>query len=278
MLGRAVVARCGSDHDVAGVDLADGDLTDPAVAPGLVARTRPDWVIHCAAWTDVDGAESAQDAAMAANAGATAHLAAACTSAGAGLTYLSTDYVFDGRGDGGGYDEDAPRAPLNQYGLTKARGEEAVAALPGPWQIVRTSWLFGDGRVNFVKTIRRLLGERETLTVVDDQRGSPTYAEDLAAVLGFLVSSGGRGIFHGTNAGTCTWFEFAREIARRSGHDPERVRPCGSDAYPRPAPRPACSVLRSWRLEAAGCPPRPNWRDALARYLELLDTGRARHG
>jgi len=142
---------------------------------------------------------------------------------------------------------------------------------------VRTSWLFGDGRVNFVKTIRRLLGERETLTVVDDQSGCPTYAEDLARVLGFLVTSGRRGIFHGTNAGACTWFEFAREIARRSGQDPERIGPCASDAFPRPARRPACSILRSRRLEEAGCPPRPPWQDALGRYLELLDSGRARH-
>ena len=277
MLGRAVVAHLGAGHAVTGVDLADGDLTDRDVAARLVAGADPEWIVHCAAWTDVDGAESARDAALAANADATAHLAAVAAARGTGLTYVSTDYVFDGRGERGGYDEDDPRAPLNHYGLTKARGEEAVAAMPDRWQIVRTSWLFGDGPVNFVKTVRRLLGERETLDVVDDQTGCPTYAPDLARVLGFLVSVRRRGIFHGTNAGACTWHAFAREIARRCGCDPARVRPCGSEAFPRPAARPACSVLRSRRLEELGCPPRPPWQDALGRYLALLESGRARH-
>ncbi|MFN2370970.1 MAG: dTDP-4-dehydrorhamnose reductase [Candidatus Krumholzibacteriia bacterium] len=277
MLGAAAVRRLAADHAVTGVDLGDGDLTDPAAAAGLVAAADPQWIVHCAAWTDVDGAETARDQALAANADATAHLARLCTDRGAGLTYISTDYVFDGSADRGGWDEDDPRAPLNHYGLTKARGEEIVEQLPGPWQIVRTSWLFGDGRVNFVKTIGRLLAERETLQVVDDQTGCPTYAEDLAAVLAFLVSSRRRGIFHGTNAGSCTWHGFAREIARRCGHEPTRIVPCTSAAFPRPARRPACSVLRSRRLEEAGCPPRPPWQDAVGRYLELLASGRVRH-
>lgn len=277
MLGEAVMRRLGDRHEVVGVDLPDGDLTDPAAAAGVVERADPRWVVHCAAWTDVDGAEQQRQEALAANAVATGHLANLCAARGAGLTYVSTDYVFDGRGEHGGYDEDDPRAPLNHYGLSKARGEERVEALATPWQILRTSWLFGDGRVNFVKTILRLLAERETLQVVDDQVGCPTYAEDLALVVGFLVSSGGRGIFHGTNAGSCTWHAFAREIARRSGHDPARVHACTSDAFVRPAPRPACSVLRSRRLEEAGCPPRPAWPDALGRYLDLLADGRARH-
>ena len=277
MLGAAVVRHLGDTHEVVGVDLPDGDLSDAAAAAGLVSRTDPRWIVHCAAWTDVDGAEQHPQQALAANADATGHLADLCAARGAGLTYISTDYVFDGRGDRGGYDEDDPRAPLNRYGLSKARGEERVAALDTPWQILRTSWLFGDGRVNFVKTMVRLLGERETLQVVDDQVGCPTYAEDLARVVGFLVSSGGRGIFHGTNAGSCTWHAFACEIARRTGHDPARVHACTSDAFVRPAPRPACSVLRSRRLEEAGCPPRPPWPDALGRYLELLAAGRVRH-
>lgn len=277
MLGDAVVRRLAADHAVVGIDLPDGDLADAGAAFRLVAAAAPDWVVHCAAWTDVDGAETRRDEAMAANAGATANLARLCRERDAGLTYISTDYVFDGSAGQGGWDEDDPRAPLNHYGLTKARGEETVAALPGPWQIVRTSWLFGDGHVNFVKTVRRLLTERETLQVVDDQAGCPTYAEDLAAVLAFLVSSRRHGIFHGTNAGSCTWHAFAQEIARRCGHDPARVLPCASDAFPRPARRPACSVLRSRRLEEAGCPPRPTWQDAARRYLELLVAGRVRH-
>ncbi len=290
MLGRAVLGRLAAapaagagPWQAVGVDLPDGDLTDPAVAEALLRRHGPDWVVHCAAWTDVDGAEAHADQALAANGGATRHLARACAAAGCGLTYLSTDYVFDGRGRGGdpadGYDEDDPRAPLNAYGRSKAAGEEHVEALGDrvPWQIVRTSWLFGDGRVNFVKTIRRLLGERETLQVVDDQRGCPTYAEDLADVLARLVSGRHRGIFHATNDGRCTWYDLARATAVACGADPDRVRPCGSAQYPRPAVRPACSILRSRRLEAAGCPPRPSWEDAVARYVARLESGRVAH-
>lgn len=275
MLGSAVVKRLAPEHSVTGVDLPDGDLTDPAAVAALFDRIGPSWVVHCAAWTDVDGAETLRDEALAANAGATAHLASACAEAECGLTYVSTDYVFDGTGTG--HNERDPRNPINYYGTTKARGEEAVEALSGPWQIVRTSWLFGDGRTNFVKTIRRLLDERDTLKVVDDQRGCPTFAPDLAEVLAFLVTSGARGIFHGTNEGACTWFDLARETARRCGHDPERIVPCPSSEYPTPAERPRCSVLTSVRLEAAGCPARPDWRDAVARYLALLASGRAEH-
>lgn len=294
MLGSAVLARLAADRSggataagattaaaPVGVDLADGDLADPATAPALLARHAPAWVIHCAAWTDVDGAESRYDEALAANGRATARLAAACDAVGCGLTYISTDYVFEGRGRGGnpaeGYDEDDPLSPVNAYGRTKAAGEEAVRAMAGPWQVVRTSWLFGDGRVNFVKTITRLLRERPTLQVVDDQRGCPTYAEDLAAVLAHLVTGRHRGIFHATNHGACTWHELAQATARAVGADPARVLPCSSAQYPRPAARPACSILRSRRLEEAGCPRRPDWRDAVERYAARLVSGQVSH-
>lgn len=287
MLGSALLQRLADRHDgeprwqAVGVDLPDGDLADPATAPALLGRHEPDWVIHCAAWTDVDGAETHTAAALAANGAATRHVAAACDAAGCGLTYISTDYVFDGRGRGGdpgaGYDEDDPRAPLNAYGRTKAAGEQHVVAMAGPWQVVRTSWLFGDGRVNFVKTIRRLLGERETLKVVADQRGCPTYADDLADVLARLVSGRHRGIFHATNRGDCTWYELARATALASGADPGRIIACTSAEYPRPAARPACSILRSRRLEEAGCPARPEWRDAVERYVARLVSGQVAH-
>jgi len=275
MLGTAVVDRMGRDYPVTGVDLPDGDLTDPLAVETLFQSADPNWVVHCAAWTDVDGAEKSRDQALAVNAGATANLAEACRRSGAGLTYISTAYVFDGTGDG--HDESGARKPINHYGLTKARGEEAVEVLDTPWQIVRTSWLFGDGQANFVKTMRRLLSEREILKVVNDQRGCPTYSEDLAEIVAFLVSGGHRGIFHGTNNGPCTWFDLARETARQVGCDPDRITPCPSSEYPTPAVRPACSVLRSSRLEEAGCPERPTWQSAVARYIELLENGRVRH-
>jgi len=273
MLGRAVTRCFEADHEPVGIDLADGDLASAGVAARLVAEASPEWIIHCAAWTDVDGAESARREAMAANADATGHLAGICRQQDIGLTYLSTDYVFDGQGNDGGYDEGDPRDPLNHYGLTKARGEEHVESLPGDWQIVRTSWLFGDGRVNFPKTIVGLLDRQETLQVVDDQRGCPTYADDLAELLHFLVPSRRRGIFHGTNAGDVTWYGFAREVAAVVGKDPGRITPCASSVWPTAAVRPPCSVLRSGHLEKVGCPARPSWQDAVARYLARLEAG-----
>ncbi len=270
MLGRAVTAALGDDHEVVGVDLPEGDLSRRDDVDALFAAHRPEWVVHTAAYTDVDGAETDAERAEADNAAAPAHLAAACEAAGAGLCHLSTDYVFDGESPAG-YHEDAPRNPLSVYGRTKAAGEAAVEAMDGPWQIVRTSWLFGPGPRNFVLTIRRLLGEHETLRVVDDQTGSPTYAPDLAVVLAELATRRTPGVYHATNAGVCTWFDFAREIARLCGADPGRITPCGTDAYPTPAKRPACSVLHSRNLEAAGCRPRPPWQDALARYIAELD-------
>ncbi|MGD9547691.1 MAG: dTDP-4-dehydrorhamnose reductase [Candidatus Krumholzibacteriia bacterium] len=274
MLGRAMVARFGRGHLVEGVDLDQGDLGQAAVCRTLLDDARPDWVVNCAAWTAVDAAEERQDEAMTANAVVPGNLVAACDAIGCGLTHISTDYVFDGKG--AGFAEDSPRAPLSHYGRTKARGEQAVEAMAGPWQIVRTSWLFGDGPVNFVKTIVRLLDQRPALKVVDDQTGCPTYTEDLASVVEFLVTSGSRGIFHATNAGSCTWYEFARAIAEGLGRDPRLISPCPSSEYPTAAVRPVCSVLLSRRLEEAGCPPRPSWQDALARYLTLLASGRAR--
>jgi len=272
MLGGAVVSRLGAAHEVRGVDRRDGDLTREKEARALCDGFDPERIIHCAAWTDVDAAEADFEGARAVNATATGFLADWCRGSGAALTYLSTDYVFRGAPRGGGYDEEDERDPINAYGRSKAEGEELVAALGDAGQIVRTSWLFGDGPVHFPRTILRLLSERESLSVVDDQEGCPTYAEDLAEVLAFLAEAGRGGIYHATNAGTCTWFDLAREVARRGGHDPERIRPCGSEAYPRPAVRPECSVLRSRRLEELGCAPRPDWRDALDRYLKLLDS------
>lgn len=277
MLGSAVTRRLADDHEVKGIDLPDGDLTLPEVAAQLVKAHDPGWIIHCAAWTNVDGAESAKEQALAINRDATGNLVRAADDLGCGLTYISTDYVFNGEGPDEGYAEDHPRDPINHYGLTKAGGEELVEAMAGPWQIVRISWLFGDGPVNFPRTIRRLLGERDTLRVVNDQRGCPTYTEDLADVLAFLVSGGHRGIFHGTNRGACTWYEFAREIAARLDTDPARIIPCPSSEYPTAAVRPRCSVLKSSALEKTGCPERPTWQDALGRYLDLLESGQARH-
>jgi dTDP-4-dehydrorhamnose reductase len=270
MLGSCVVERFRTEHTVTGVDLPDGDLSLSAQASAIFSRVKPQWVIHCAAWTNVDGAESSQEEAMAANGTATANIVALCAEYGSGLTAISTDYVFDGNGVG--YSEDEPINPVNYYGVTKAVAEKSIQTLATPWQIVRTSWLFGDGKVNFVKTIMRLLGERDTLRVVDDQTGCPTYTEDLADILFFLVAEKPRGIFHGTNSGSCSWFKFAREIARQVHADPDRILPCPSSEYPTPAKRPACSILLSEKLEQTGCPMRPSWQSAVARYVNFLES------
>jgi dTDP-4-dehydrorhamnose reductase len=268
MLGRALLAAGAAEHQVTGVDLVDGDLTTPGVAAALLTRHEPEWVLHAAAYTDVDGAERERERALAVNGEATARLAAACADRSVGLAYVSTDYVFSGDDDG--YDEDAVRRPINLYGLSKARGEEAVEGLATPWQIVRTSWLFGDAERNFVLTIRRLLRERDEIRVVADQVGCPTFAPDLAGTMLWLAARRLGGIFHVTNRGTCSWYEFAREIARLSGADPEKVRPCTTAEFPRPARRPPCSVLRSRRLEVLGHDPLPTWQDGLLRYLRSL--------
>lgn len=265
-----------------GVDLPDGDLTDPQTAPRLLAEHRPDRVIHTAGYTAVDRAESERDQALAVNTTATELLARACAEQGSALTYVSTDYVFPGD-DPAGYAEDAPLGPVNWYGETKARGEAAVQAQAGTgqafrplsWQIVRTSWLFGHGPANFVLAIRRRLREGASLRVVADQRGCPTYAPDLADLLLELAVAGAAGIFHGTNAGVCTWYEFAREIARLDGHPPARITPCTTDEYPTAARRPASSILCDTRLEPLGTTPRPTWQDALSRYLTWLAVGEA---
>jgi len=272
MLGRAVMKRCDERHEVAGTTRAEADLTAPEAASLLFERHRPDWVVHCAAFTRVDAAEQECRAVMDANALATKYLATACQNHAVGITLVSTDYVFDGR-SGAGYSESQPRDPVNTYGLSKARAEENIEQLTTPWQIVRTSWLFGDGPANFVKTMRRLLGEREFLRVVDDQLGCPTYVDDLAAVLMYLVEGGYPGVFHATNQGRATWCDLAREVARCLQVDPSRIVACSSDEYPTVAKRPANSVLLSQHLEEVGCPVRPAWQDAVARYVARLENG-----
>lgn len=275
MLGRCVVEACLRDHDVIGVDLRDADLSLAPDVDALFERRRPEWVIHCAAFTDVDGAEARREDARRGNAVATSLLAARCQADGVGLTAVSTDYVFAGDAVEG-YDEHDPRDPVNHYGATKAEAEAAVEAMAGGGQIVRTSWLFGPGPRHFVRTIRELLRRGVDPSVVDDQVGSPTYAPDLALVLKFLAEDGTPGRYHGTNAGVCSWFEFAQEIARGCGEDPGRISPCSTAEYPTAAARPACSILRSRNLEALGCPPRPLWRDALGRCLDMMDAEEAR--
>jgi dTDP-4-dehydrorhamnose reductase len=255
---------------VAGFTSAQWDITDPAAAERIVQPG--DTVINCAAYTNVDGAESDEQRAFAVNATAPEHLARACAKAGAKLIHVSTDYVF--RGDFGGaepkpYEPSDPTAAVGVYGRTKLAGElAALAALPDA-TVVRTAWVYtgGTGK-DFVAVMQRLAAGDGPVDVVDDQTGSPTYVADLAAALLQVAGGGVRpGILHAANGGAASRFEQARAVFEESGADPERVRPVSSAANPRPAPRPTYSALGSAESAAAGLTPLRPWREALVAAL-----------
>ncbi|MFS8479076.1 MAG: dTDP-4-dehydrorhamnose reductase [Micromonosporaceae bacterium] len=283
MLGRDLVSVLRERRDVATRALTRGDLdvTDAAAVAAAVAGH--DVVFNAAAWTDVDGAETAEEAATAVNGTGVANLAEACAATGALLVHVSTDYVFAGDA-ATPYPEDAPVAPINAYGRSKLTGERAVARLlPDRGYVVRTAWLYAPHGRNFLTTMRRLAGERDTVEVVDDQRGQPTWSAALARQLVALADAAlaGRapaGIYHGTASGETTWYGFAREIFACHGFDPDRVRPTTSDRFPRPARRPAYSVLGHARWAATGVVPLPHWRDMLWAALRAggaVTTGEA---
>ncbi|WP_432907086.1 dTDP-4-dehydrorhamnose reductase [Micromonospora matsumotoense] len=269
MLGRDLLAvlAARSDLKVTAATRTDLDITDAEAVRAAVAGH--DVVLNAAAWTDVDGAERDEAAATAINGDGVAHLARACAGHGARLLHVSTDYVFAGDADTP-YAEDAPTDPINAYGRSKLAGERAVARfLPETGYLVRTAWLYGAHGRNFVTTMIGLAATREHLDVVDDQQGQPTWSYALATRLVALADAAlaGRapaGIYHGTCTGRTTWYGLARAAFTLAGLDPDRVRPTTSDRFPRPATRPAYSVLGHDRWAEAGLPPLPDWRDALS--------------
>lgn len=255
---------------VQGVTHSELDITDStAVRSVIVDQSRGAErvvVINTAAWTDVDAAEGDEAGAFAINATGPALLAAACAEVGARLIHVSTDYVFDGSSDRP-YDEDDPTGPVSAYGRTKEAGERAVRELhPDGGYVVRTAWVYGAAGSNFVKTILRLESEREILTVVDDQRGSPTWSHDLArGLLDLAASAVPAGIYHLTGSGETTWFEFARTIFAQVGADQDRVKPCTTGDFPRAAPRPAYSVLAHDKWVKVGLQPLPHWEKSIMK-------------
>jgi dTDP-4-dehydrorhamnose reductase len=277
MLGRDLVAVLAARGPVTAAGRSELDITDPTAVADAVAGHKV--VVNAAAWTDVDGAEAHEAAATAVNASAVAGLARACAAARARLVHISTDYVFGGDA-GHPYPEDAPTRPVNAYGRGKLRGERAVRdLLPDDGYIVRTGWLYGAHGHNFVATMLRLAYERDTVDVVDDQHGQPTWTRTLAAQIAVLGGAAVRrrapaGIYHGTATGSTTWYGLARAVFAGAGHDPRRVRPTRTDPSARPARRPAYSVLGHDRWTAAGVPPQPHWRDQLATALPVLAGGR----
>lgn len=267
-LGRELLPRLASLGEVIGRTLSDLDVTTPECADRL-AGLSPDWVVHAAAATDVDACERAPDHAMSVNAEGTSRVVEGCRKGGAGLVYLSSDYVFDGR-KGAPYVEVDRPAPQSVYGRSKLEGERVTRTLGSRWVIIRTAWLYGVHGTNFVKTILRKAGAGERLRVVDDQVGSPTSAADLAAAVSLLLSRGLTGLYHVTNSGSCSWYEFAREILRLTGSTSTRLSRITSLELNRPAPRPAYSVLENAAWEAAGLPPLRPWPEALADTLAAL--------
>jgi len=267
MLGQDVLARLSqSGERYVALDRKALDLTDAEAVSAALEEHRPAVVVNCAAWTAVDDAETREDEALAINGDGPRHLAEACARTGAVLLHVSTDYVFAGDATTP-YAEDAPTAPRSAYGRTKLAGEKAVLATERGY-VVRTAWLYGAGGPNFVRTMIKLEGVKDTLDVVDDQRGQPTWSADLAGLLvelgrGALAGTAPAGVYHGTSSGETTWHGFTQEIFRLLGADPDRVRPTTSDAFVRPAPRPAYSVLGHGRFAEAGIEPLRDWRTAL---------------
>ncbi|MGO4595418.1 dTDP-4-dehydrorhamnose reductase [Leifsonia sp. 2TAF2] len=254
-------------RDVTALSRAELDVTDREAV--LAAVAGHDVVLNASAYTKVDDAEAHEDAAYAINALGTENLAVAAARHGARLVTVSTDYVFDGHASEP-YAEDTPWDPINAYGRSKAAGEElALAAHPDGTFIVRTAWLYGAGGPNFAKTMVKLAGSHDTVSVVDDQLGQPTWTGDLAAqIVALLDADAPAGIYHGTNAGQASWYEFARAVFAQAGLDPERVKPTDSSTFVRPAPRPSYSVLGHDGWARAGLEPMRPWEDALAAATE----------
>jgi len=268
MLGRAMVAAVSrAGQEARTLSPPRLDLTDPASIDAAIDGSCP-LVINCTAYTDVDGAESHEELARGINATGVGRLARRCAAAGATLVHYSTDYVFDGAGSSP-YPTDHPRRPINAYGRTKARGEEAVEQSSARFLILRTSWLYAPWGRNFVRTIARVASERPTLRVVNDQRGRPTSAESLAELTLAMLRAGATGTHHATDDGECTWFEFAGAIVDGLGL-PCTVEPCTTAEFPRPAARPAYSVLDLSRTRAL-IGPIPSWRERLADVLNRLE-------
>jgi dTDP-4-dehydrorhamnose reductase len=269
MLGQDLLdAVRGAGHEALAFPHADLDITDAAAVERVVRRAGPDVVVNCAAWTDVDGAETQFEAALAVNGAGAGHVARAAAACGAWTIHISSDYVFDGS-KRSPYLESDSVGPLSAYGRTKLAGERAVALeSPERHTIVRSSWLFGAGGPCFPATILRLARERDELRVVDDQVGCPTFTGHLATALVDLGDRPSRpaGVLHVAGSGKCSWYEFARQIVASAELRCE-VQPCTTVDMPRPAPRPAYSVLRSSRGDDA--PVLPEWRDGLARYMAL---------
>lgn len=251
-----------------GVDMNDFDITDKSATEEYIKNYAPDAVVHCAAYTAVDRAEDDRETCFKVNVTGTENIALACKAIDAKMLYVSTDYVYGGNGTDP-FEPTDPTDPKSVYGETKLGGEKKVTENLSRYFIVRTSWVFGINGNNFVKTMLRIGAEREMLTVVDDQIGSPTYTPDLARLICDLIVTDKYGIYHGTNENYCSWAEFAAEIMKKGGRKCI-IKPIPSSEYPAKAQRPLNSRLSKKCLDDAGIDRLPTWQDALNRYFEEL--------
>ncbi|MEJ8672377.1 MULTISPECIES: dTDP-4-dehydrorhamnose reductase [unclassified Streptomyces] len=274
MLGRDLVEELRTrDEQVTGLDRPALDITAPDAVDRALAAHHPDVVVNCAAYTAVDDAEQDEESALRVNGDGPRILARACVAYEARLIQVSTDYVFAGDARTP-YAEDAAPDPRTAYGRTKLAGERAVLdELPDASAVVRAAWLYGVHGRSFVRTMTELEARRDTVDVVDDQRGQPTWSADVAATIADLGPRVGRdmtGVLHATNSGEASWYDLAREVFRLLGADPDRVRPVTSEAFARPAPRPAYSVLAHGRRQRLGLARARDWRTALHEALPRI--------
>ena len=253
---------------VVGVDVDEMDITDEAAVRRVISEVLPDAVIHCAAYTAVDAAQDNEEMCRKVNAEGTRYIAKMCKELGIKMLYISTDYVFDGQGTRP-WEPDDERNPLSVYGQTKYEGELAVQNMLDKYFIVRITWTFGVNGKNFVKTMLRLSEKNSSIRVVNDQYGSPTATADLAVLLSDMIATDKYGIYHASNEGICTWYEFTCEIFRQAGIGVEVV-PVTTAEYGAKAPRPANSRMSKDKLTANGFERLPSWQDALTRYLKEL--------
>ena len=255
---------------VTGMPYVSLDITDPEAVRRTIREVRPDVVVHCAAWTAVDKAEEMPEVCRKVNAGGTENIAAVCEEMDLPMMYFSTDYVFNGQGTRP-WEPDDPYEPLDVYGQTKAEGEEAVRKHLSRYWILRIAWVFGTNGKNFIRTMLNLSKTHDTLRVVDDQIGTPTYTYDLARLVADMIGTDRYGIYHVTNEGPyISWYEFACAIFKEAGIDSVRVIPVSSEEYGAAAKRPFNSRMDRSKIQAEGFAPLPDWHDALARYIRIL--------
>jgi len=269
MLGIDLLTQMRLHHEVVGMDQDEIDITSAADCAKAIEDTAPQIIINAAAYTNVDGCETAKEECFAVNAEAVKNIAEACRNKYIRIVHFSTDYVFNGNGSAP-YKEDDDCDPINTYGASKLAGEQYLQALAQNYIIIRTAWLYGANGKNFVRTILEKAKTAPKLTVVDDQIGSPTHTKDLAAAVDHLIEKSAQGIFHVTNRGSCSWYQFAVKILQEAGIDDVEVSPIKSDQLVRAAKRPANSVMSMQKFIATTGKAMQPWQLALKDYLESM--------